>query len=108
MQAQEIEGAGDGRHILLNIAAGSGLAEYMVTGDASNANYSSSMVAESPAVKEFEDIQDESKDAYIEIWDRVMENGMRYKKGLPKKCFFSRFSLDFVRYLLYNISMLTK
>ena len=77
------DSAHDGRNILLTVAAGSGLPEYMVTGDASNANYSSSMVAESPGVKEFEDIQDESKDAYIEIWDRVMANAAKSSKDVP-------------------------
>lgn len=48
----------DGRAILLNMAAATGLPEYMFTGDASNANFASTMVAESPAVREFEDQQD--------------------------------------------------
>jgi len=48
----------DGRSILLTLAAASGLPEYMFTGDASNANYSSTMVAESPGVREFESWQD--------------------------------------------------
>ena len=77
------DSAEDGRHILLSIAAGSGLAEYMVTGDASNANYSSSMVAESPAVKEFEDIQDELQDCFIEIYDNVIAFGRKHSKDLP-------------------------
>jgi len=40
----------DGRNIKLNMAAGTNLPEY-VFGDASNANYSSSLIAESPFVK---------------------------------------------------------
>lgn len=43
----------DGRAIILQICAATGLPEYMF-GDASNANYSSSLVAESPTVKEIE------------------------------------------------------
>ena len=70
------DSAQDGRNILLSIAAGAGLPEYMVTGDASNANYSSSMVAESPAVREFEDLQDDMRDAFIEIFDRVIDAGL--------------------------------
>ena len=57
----------DGRAILLTIAAATGLAEYMVTGDASNANFASTMVAESPAVREFEDWQD----FFTPIWTRI-------------------------------------
>jgi capsid protein len=42
-----------GRMILLAIAAGTGLPEFMLTSDASNANYASTLVAESPAVRHF-------------------------------------------------------
>ena len=42
-----------GRLMLLCAAAGSGLPEYMLTSDASNANYASTLVAEGPAVKLF-------------------------------------------------------
>lgn len=52
------DAAEDGRAILLTLAAASGLAEYMFTGDGSNANYSSTMIAESPSVREFESWQD--------------------------------------------------
>ena len=38
-------------------AAALGMPEYMLSGDASNANYSSTMVAEGPAVKTFEEMQ---------------------------------------------------
>lgn len=48
----------DGRAIQLTMAAASGMPEYMFTGDASNANFASTMVAESPAVREFETWQD--------------------------------------------------
>ena len=43
-----------GRMMLLAVAAGTGLPEFMLTADASNANYASTMVAEGPAVKLFE------------------------------------------------------
>jgi len=46
-----------GRLVLLGIAAGAGLPEFMLTADSSNANYSSTMVAEGPAVKLFESEQ---------------------------------------------------
>ena len=42
-----------GRMLLLCAAAGAGLPEFMLTSDASNANFSSTMVAEGPAVKMF-------------------------------------------------------
>jgi capsid protein len=46
-----------GRLVLLGIAAGSGVPEFMLTSDASNANFSSTMIAEGPAVKLFESEQ---------------------------------------------------
>ncbi|QDT15108.1 phage portal protein [Alienimonas californiensis] len=42
-----------GRALLLGAAAGVGLPEFMLTADASNANYASTMAAEGPAVKRF-------------------------------------------------------
>jgi hypothetical protein len=39
------------------VAAALGMPEYMISADASNANYSSTMVAEGPAVKSFEEMQ---------------------------------------------------
>jgi capsid protein len=42
-----------GRTILLSIAAGSGLPEFMLSADASNGNYASTLVAEGPAVRRF-------------------------------------------------------
>ncbi|GAH57387.1 unnamed protein product, partial [marine sediment metagenome] len=62
----------DGRRILLQVAVGAGLAEYMVTGDASNANYASTMVAESPAVRTFQDWQKFFGDWFEKIFKRVM------------------------------------
>lgn len=61
----------DGRAIALSMAAGTGQAEYMVTADASNSNYSSTMVAESPAVREFEDWQEFFGGYITEIWDKL-------------------------------------
>jgi len=46
--------AEDGRQIRLSIAAGAQMPEYLLTSDASNANYSSTAVAESPFVKSIE------------------------------------------------------
>lgn len=47
----------DFRHLLLAIAASVSLPEYLVTGDASNANYSSTLVSEAPMVRFFQDFQ---------------------------------------------------
>lgn len=57
----------DGRAMILQMAAGTGLPEYMF-GDASNANYSSTMIAESPFVKEIQFLQ-----SYIEntVWKEI-------------------------------------
>lgn len=62
----------DGRHILLSATAAAGLAEYMMTGDAANANFASTMVAEAPAVREFEDWQDYLEPKYVAIYREVM------------------------------------
>lgn len=54
------------------VAASKALPEYMVGSDASNANYSSTMVAESPAVRFFEAEQSEQIEADLElIWTSV-------------------------------------
>lgn len=65
----------DGRSILLAEAAAMGMPEYIFTADASNANFASTMVAESPAVREFERWQDFFEAYFIEIYRRVMVNG---------------------------------
>ncbi len=46
--------AEDGRQIRLSIAAGVQLPEFILTSDASNANYSSTMISESPFIKSVE------------------------------------------------------
>jgi capsid protein len=61
-----------GRLLLLSIAAGAGLPEFMLTSDASNANYASTMVAEGPAVKLFQSEQQFFADEFTELWRRVM------------------------------------
>jgi hypothetical protein len=68
---QAADSSHDGREIKLNIAASTGLPEYMF-GDASNANYASTMVAESPAVREFEYWQDFLSGYFAQIWDWVI------------------------------------
>lgn len=53
-------------------AARVGFPEYMVSGDASNANFSSTMVAEGPAVKTFEVEQQDMIDDDLEIMERAI------------------------------------
>ena len=74
----QMEGARpeDARLLMLLIASGSGLAEYMVSADASNSNYSSTMVAESPAVRTFEDAQDEDEYYWGLVWRKVILFGV--------------------------------
>lgn len=67
------DAAVDGRTVLLSVAAGIGQPEYMVTGDASNANYASTMVAEGPGVRQFELWQSFFGNEFALIWRRVME-----------------------------------
>lgn len=61
-----------GRMILLSAAAGAGLPEYMLTGDASNANYASTMVSEGPAVKLFHSEQRFFAAELSRLWRWVM------------------------------------
>ncbi len=65
-----------GRMMLLGIAAGAGVPEFMITSDASNANYSSTMVAEGPAVKLFESEQQFFAAALEPLWRWVMQEAV--------------------------------
>lgn len=61
MPSLNIDAAGaadDARLILLGIAAGVGLPEYLVSADAANANYASALVVESPTVRNILDHQE--------------------------------------------------
>jgi len=73
--------AADGRSILLAIAAGCGFPEMMLTADYSNANYSSSMVAQNPFVREIEDWQDFYEEHYSQLFARVI----RHRKDFGDK-----------------------
>ena len=66
-----------GRMMLLSAAAGAGLPEYMLTGDASNANYASTMVAEGPAVKLFQSEQTFFAAELSRLWRQVMSEAVR-------------------------------
>jgi len=61
-----------GRLVLLGIAAGAGVPEFMLSSDASNSNYSSTMVAEGPAVKMFESEQHFFARELEPLWEWVM------------------------------------
>ncbi|HSG71315.1 MAG TPA: phage portal protein, partial [Planctomycetaceae bacterium] len=65
-----------GRLLLLSIAAGSGLPEFMLTSDASNANYASTMVAEGPAVKLFQSEQHFFAEEFEQLWRWVMQQAI--------------------------------
>lgn len=65
-----------GRMVLLGIAAGAGVPEYMLSSDASNANYASTMVAEGPAVKLFESEQQFFAAELAPLWRWVLGQGI--------------------------------
>jgi len=85
IQASDVKD--DGRNMLLAIAAGCGFPEMMLTSDYSNANYSSSMVAQNPFVREIEDWQDFFTHYYKnEIFIPVMKAYQEYgDKKIPDK-----------------------
>lgn len=69
LQAKDV--AVDGRNIVLQIAAATGLPEYMVSGDSSNANYASHLVAEGTATKEFDSWMEFFAECFVEFWHEV-------------------------------------
>ena len=70
VQAKDV--STDGRNIRLQFSAMTGLPEFMVSGDASNSNYASTMVAETPGIREFEDFIDYFTDVIAyDIWGAV-------------------------------------
>jgi len=75
-----------GRLILLCIAAGQGLPEFMLTADASNANFASTMVAEAPAVKLFRAEQQFFIGEFDTLWRWVMGEAIRMRL-LPRRFF---------------------
>lgn len=65
-----------GRMLLLCTAAGAGLPEFMLTSDASNANFASTMVAEGPAVKLFQSEQQFFAAEFTRLWRWVMADAV--------------------------------
>lgn len=68
--------AEDGRSMLLSIAAAVGFPEMIFTADYSNANYSSSLVAQNPFVREIEDWQD----FFTTLYEGLFADVIRAKK----------------------------
>jgi hypothetical protein len=68
--------ADDGRAIQLMIAIGTNFPEYIIRGDASNANFASTMVSESPFVRAMESWQDFVEKIFQTIFKRVIEQGI--------------------------------
>ncbi|MBI1903680.1 MAG: phage portal protein [Planctomycetia bacterium] len=63
--------------ILRAVASRLVMPEFMLTSDASNANYSSTLVAEGPAVKMFERLQHEMRQEDEEVMRRVLSDAVR-------------------------------
>lgn len=81
-----------GRLVLLSIAAGAGVPEYMLSSDASNGNFASTMVAEGPAVKLFESEQQFFSGEFARLWRWVMSEAVRF--GLLPNNFFEHVQLQ--------------
>ena len=63
----------DGREMKLAIASAVGFPEMIFTADYANANYSSSLIAQNPFVREIEEWQDFLGDFYFELFDDVIQ-----------------------------------
>jgi len=74
----------DGRQFQLMIGIGTGFPEYVVRADASNANYASTMVSESPFVRAMESHQDFWDLVFGNIYRRVIQHGISINK-IPSK-----------------------
>jgi len=66
-----------GRMLLLSVAAGEGIPEFMLTSDASNGSYASTMVSEGPAVKMFQSEQQFFTAEFHRLWRWVMGEAIR-------------------------------
>jgi hypothetical protein len=66
----------DGKAILYQLAAGSGLADFVTSGDISKANFSSAMASEGPMMLEIEAWQEYFGVFLREIYRRVIQNGI--------------------------------
>jgi len=66
------------------IAARLVMPEFMLSSDASNANYSSTMVAEGPAVRMFQRLQHEMLEDDLELMDRVLGHAVEAGRLSPE------------------------
>jgi len=83
IHAQDVKD--DGRSMLLAVAAGVGFPEMFLTADFSNANYSSSMVAQNPFVREIEDWQDFFEFFYADIFRGMVRGHKEFgDKKIPE------------------------
>jgi len=73
----------DGRQFQLLIGVGTGFPEYIIRCDASNSNYASTMVAESPFVRAMESWQDVWEFVFKNIFKRVITHGIAIAR-IPK------------------------
>jgi hypothetical protein len=89
-----------GRLLLLSVAAGGGVPEFMLTSDASNANFASTMVAEGPAVKLFQAEQQFFAGEFRLLWRWVMSEAIRL--GYLSPDFFDQVQPDFTFPQLVN------
>jgi capsid protein len=74
-----------GRMILLSIAAGAGLPEFMLSSDASNANYASTLVAEGPAVRHFAAWQSYFIGQWQKLFGMVIKEAVRLELLMPQE-----------------------
>jgi capsid protein len=82
-----------GRMLLLCASAGAGLPEFMLTSDASNANFASTMVAEGPAVKLFQSEQQFFAAEFTRLWRWIMSEAV--SQGRLPGGFFERIEPQF-------------
>lgn len=83
----------DGRGIELMIAKGTQLPEYIVRGDASNANYASTHVSESPFVKAMESWQDFFEKPFKLLFKEVITVGIE-ENDLPTTSLKTNITID--------------
>ncbi|MCA9023889.1 MAG: phage portal protein [Planctomycetaceae bacterium] len=103
-----------GRMLLLSIAAGAGLPEFMLTSDASNANYASTMVAEGPAVKMFQSEQCFFGHEFTRLWRWVMSNAINagqldadfFDRVMAKWCFAELVNRDRPRERMADVRLI--
>ena len=74
------DAAMDGRNLQLSMAAGAGLPDVYVTGDYAQSNFASTVVAQNPAIREFEFAQLFFAEYFTSIVDAVLLDGIAQGK----------------------------